>query len=85
MHACAACHETPHIRILAQVAAVYYRLHCAHCLQIAAEEQQLAELDSAHKAAQIEVTRAAADLRALQAERHSVTGQWQTTIEACTR
>ena len=56
-----------------------------YCLQIAAEEQQLAELDSAQKAAQIEVTRAAADLKALQTERQNVTGQWQVTSEACTR
>ena len=60
-------------------------LHCASCLQVAVQEQQLAELDSAHKAAQIEVTRAAADLHALQNERSSVTAQWQATIEACTK
>ena len=58
---------------------------CAHSRQVAAEEQQLGELESAHKAAQIEVARATADLKALQTEGHSITGQWQVTIEACTR
>jgi hypothetical protein len=58
---------------------------CVPSRQIAAEEQQLGDLESAHKAAQIEVTRAADDLKALQTEGNSVAGQWQDTIEACTR
>lgn len=54
-------------------------------LQISAAAAQLAELESGQKAAQIELVRATDDLRALQADRHSVAAQWQDTQEACRR